>query len=328
VGILSKYWKVFVPAIILIVTGVILIIDNKKAPNTHALNDSKIITEQSEWELGTRVNIDSSTIPGQFKIGDFSSASEVPLDASMLSANGSAGTVNNILLEDGINWGDPFSEGFQGAYHQIDLTQDYNISRFRTKFIWGFYLERIEIQTSTNGTDFVTVVSDSVRAHYGVLGWSEYTLGSPVVARYVRFAGYGSGPPGYSYDFNTDKVEVFAAMPSRHTTGATQIDGGADFWQWDSNTISQTVPTNTSATYRYRTSTDGATWTSWVDSIGAVTSRAGDDSSSPSRYRYLQVEATLTSTDGVHTPTIDQYDIAYHTEIKPVAPTAQTAVVQ
>ena len=112
-----------------------------------------------------------------------------------------------------------------------------------------------------------------------------------------------------------------------HLTSPTQIDGGANFWHWDSFTDSKVIPQYTSVTYRYRSSTNGSDWTIWVGSLGAVTSRTGDDSNNPIKYRYLQVEATLSNTDGTSTPTIDSYSIGYHTNQKPNAPTAMTAVI-
>ncbi|OQA52947.1 MAG: hypothetical protein BWY43_00233 [candidate division WS2 bacterium ADurb.Bin280] len=124
------------------------------------------------------------------------------------------------------------------------------------------------------------------------------------------------GTPGV-HDF-----QITGSHTTTHTTAATQIDGGTNFFEWEAFTPTQTTPANTSISYRYRTSTNGTDWTSWVGAIGSVTSRNGND-----RYRYLQVEATLSNTDGASTPSIDQYEIDYHTNLAPSTPTAMTAVV-
>ncbi len=142
-------------------------------------------------------------------------------------------------------------------------------------------------------------------------------------ARYIRID-YTSIPVGPGLSMS--EVFLYSDATGTHTTQT--IDGGVDFWSWDQNTITQTVPANTSATYQYRTSANGTDWTSWVGSIGSVTNRTGDDSNNPTRYRYLQIKATLSNTDGVSTPQVDSYDIDYHTEVKPNAPSAQTATVQ
>jgi hypothetical protein len=57
-----------------------------------------------------------------------------------------------------------------------------------------------------------------------------------------------------------------------------------------------------------------------------VTSKTGSPGSE-TFYKYLQVETILTSTDGSATPTLSDYTINYHTNVKPDKPVAQTAVI-
>jgi len=61
--------------------------------------------------------------------------------------------------------------------------------------------------------------------------------------------------------------------------------------------------------------------------LASVTSRTGSDSNNPTLYRYLQVQATLTNTDGTSTPTLSEYSIGYHTNRPPDKPTGLTAVI-
>lgn len=148
----------------------------------------------------------------------------------------------------------------------------------------------------------------------------------PRDVRYVRIAdtcSYGcSTPPCYCV---IDTLKLYRS--SGYGTIISQIDGGENFWEWETNVVDESVPANTSTSYRYRTSTNGTDWTAWVGDIGSVTSRTGDDSNDPTKYRYLQIEATLSNTDGASTPTIYSYSIGYHTNQKPNAPTAMTAVI-
>ena len=155
--------------------------------------------------------------------------------------------------------------------------------------------------------------------------WMEFSDMPSSDVRYLKLVPIWDPPSYHIYD---NEFEVYGSnATATHTTGATQIDGGENFWQWETFTDSKTTPTNTSVTYRYRTSTNGTDWTGWVANIGSVTSRTGDDSNDPTKYRYLQIEATLSNTDGASTPTIDSYSIGYHTNQKPNAPTAMTAVI-
>jgi hypothetical protein len=117
-------------------------------------------------------------------------------------------------------------------------------------------------------------------------------------------------------------AEIKAYSPGKGTHKAL-VYGGENFWEWEAVTDTKDTPANTAVSYRYRTSTNGTSWTAWTSDFGSVTSRDGE-----TKYPYLQIEATLESLDGIATPRIDEYDIDYHTEVKPSAPSAQTAVVQ
>lgn len=203
----------------------------------------------------------------------------------------------------------------------MDLGSSYYVSKIRANTYqntgsWGFAAE--VYNGSWQGVGNFTM--DSVGT------WRELAVNSNISAVRMTFhVGSGWGSDVIS---RINELELISNGFATHTTGATQIDGGANFWQWENFTDTKTVPANTSVTYRFRTSANGTDWTGWVGSIGAVTSRTGDDSNNPTKYRYLQIEATLSNTDGASTPTIDQYDIGYHTNQPPNKPTAMTAVVQ
>lgn len=323
--------------------GTFFLRSNRTKPEkkVEASSANATITTQANWDSGTKDNIDSSSTPGEIKISDKAS-SKIDL-SSIYSADNSVVTSQMIwAVETGAKsgpidgnlstaWGftcpapestsnddgNPFGSG----WWQIDLKSIHSLKRMRmyVEATWPFYYN-FTLSGSSNGTDFSTIMDTT--SEYADKQWYQYDINA--TARYVRlYIGAGA----WSDMRNLDEFELYSNAIATHTTGATQIDGGANFWQWETFTDSKTTPANTSVTYRYRTSANGTDWTSWVGSISSVTSRQGDDSNNPTKYRYLQIEATLSNTDGASTPTIDSYTIGYHTNQKPNAPTAMTAVV-
>lgn len=316
-----------------ILLACLLLINKDNIPNSSATDANTVITSTDDWDDGEKNNIDTSN--GSLKISDLVS-SKVDLDAlytsspsnfSLSSDCTTSGSISNLIdsaldvawnildTDCTIDKYSSFTIDF-GSPKTIYKARLYGKERIRSQ--GGF-----QIQGSNNGVDFVNV-GGIVILHPG-LTEPEWFQDDSITAtnRYFRFlTNGGEDPPDYYiYEF-----ELYQNSTATHIS---DIDGGANFWSWDANTITQTVPANTTTKYEYRTSPDGTNWTAWVpDNIAGVTSRTGDDSNNPTRYRYLQIKATLTNTDGASTPTIDSYTIDYHTEVKPGVPTAQTAVVQ
>jgi hypothetical protein len=307
--------------------------DTKKVKASTATNT---ITTQADWDAGTKVNLLSTS--GQITLDNVATTpidlvARASADPSVISASADSsdvlkpvdGVVDPLTAWPASAWEVHLTSGLeQHEWWQVDLGTTYQlsgVSAFADALSGDF-----KIQTSTNGTDFTDHTGyDFSSAGYIAPGWHNATFS--VQAKYVRLEVKligGVDPDPY---LRLSEFHVSTAGYGTHTTGATQIDGGENFWEWESFTPTQSVPANTSVTYRFRTSTNGSDWTGWVGSIGEVTSRTGDDSNNPTKYRYLQIEATLSNTDGASTPTIDQYDIGYHIEHKPNKPTAQTAVV-
>ncbi len=81
------------------------------------------------------------------------------------------------------------------------------------------------------------------------------------------------------------------------------IDAGANV-AWLTLTSTTTLPTGTAVSYATRTSSDGVTWSSWaaVSSNGSITSPAG---------RYIQYQASLSTTDVTISPVIAQVVVSY-----------------
>ena len=107
---------------------------------------------------------------------------------------------------------------------------------------------------------------------------------------------------------NSDKSTAYFTSGT-HTTADTQIDGTADLSSWDDFTPAQTTPANTSVNYQFRTSTDAATWGAWT--VAAEYSGTPLDLSGLSVERYMQVKATLATSDTAVTPQIDDYTINF-----------------
>jgi len=153
-----------------------------------------------------------------------------------------------------------------------------------------------------------------------------------VSARYVRF--FQATP--YPHQYMELKLFVPFDATATHTSAATQITD-TNFYQWQTFSPTYTEPANTDISFKFRTSTDSSTWTAWtasqtvasggsLDITDSVTSSTGDPGSE-TFYKYIQVESTLTSSDGVSTPTLSDYTIGYHTNVKPASPTPGSVTI-
>lgn len=111
---------------------------------------------------------------------------------------------------------------------------------------------------------------------------------------------------------------------SNYLTSGTYISEEIDLSfvsSWISLSVNSDKPANTNITTETRTSSDKETWSSWV-------ALSGTNIQSP-KNRYIQVRQTLTSTDGINTPTVYDYSIAYNSEDNdPINPTTVSAFSQ
>jgi hypothetical protein len=321
--VMRKYWPILI--LVPVLFAVVILRFFPKGKISKATDTSTSLTTQPDWQAGAYdPGIDLTSTPGSIKLVPGSSTIDLTkLGSSNVTTNYDAADKmypiggNYSGATDSSNswsWGDTTG----GTYTwQVDLGASYSISSVKGRSL-GIPLR---LSYSSDGINWTSIPGLS-----GSDTLDQYTFSPAVTARY--FKQEDTLPPNSGAIGLFREIQLSPAGDSAtHTTAPTQIDGGENFWQWESFTPTQSVPANTSVTYRFRTSTNGSDWTGWVGSIGAVTSRTGDNSNNPTKYRYLQIEATLSNTDGASTPTIDQYDIGYHTEHKPNKPTAQTAVV-
>jgi hypothetical protein len=310
----------------------------RKKINVNAASRSAKVDLEAEWEQGSLQNIDSVSSPGDISINN-KSLPKIDLMTIYNNNNNSITTYNNgtstvggkqNVVDGDIDsiWG--FNTGGNPGpditgWWKIDMGQSEQVVKYRvnTKSSGpgNYYL-----YSSTDDVSYAEIshwVSDAL--------WHEFAVSENI--RYIKLL---RAPASWLDSVYIHELEAYAPITATHTTADTQLDGTANFFEWEHFTPTQTVPANTTISYKFRSSPDHNTWTGWTGAqiysgtplnlSSLVTSRTtvGDVTTF---YRYLQVETTLTSTDGVSTPTLSDYTIDYHTNVKPNKPTAQTAVI-
>jgi hypothetical protein len=161
---------------------------------------------------------------------------------------------------------------------------------------------------SSSGTNEVWHSSDGV-------AWTQRTsIGSWFSARYyvqsVVHNGFLWVLGGFPAQPNMTVWAANTVMGS-HQSAPTQIDAGPNISGWTTFVPTATIPANTAVSFRFRTSPDGAAWTSWSASTPYASSI--DISGQSSSNRYFQVETTLSNTDGVSAPTLGSYTVNFMT---------------
>lgn len=307
-----------VALVTVIVVSSINLWPKNKEPLTTATSTSSSITSQEEWVQGATSNI-STTLAGSIEIDSKSSAFDLTtIPDGNITTTGSPSTGKNNATDGNTVTYWEFQSAIMDDWAEliVDIGSTITIQSINVYSLCPVMEYDCRLWIGTNGTDYPTSITftgggDNVNIYSGSLS-----------ARYLKVRVISQFYEGYESWARVRELILTAGATATHTTGATQIDGGANFFEWESVTPTQTVPANTSITYRYRSSADGSSWNSWHSAIGDVESRSGD-----TKYRYLQIEATLANTDGASTPTIDQYSIGYHTNLAPSTPTNLTAVV-
>jgi hypothetical protein len=314
--------------------------------NAGAATGSKTLTTTAEWDAGTKTNIltasDQLTINSKgvsaIDLVTLSNADPSIVTSSTDVTNKNKAADGNLATFWETYLAIPGAEDHQ--WWQIDLGALHQLEQVRVNNIYNESV-RWKIQTSTDGIAFT-----DQSAYIQVSGWQNVNFSAQ--ARYIRIEvkhdgtwGEAPNPPPWDVPpypqpcsaLRINEVEASGTGFATHISAPTQINGGDNFFQWQTFTPTQTVPANTSVSYRFRTSPDASNWTSWsasqtptsgnaLDISSLVTSKSGD-----TYYKYLQVETTLSNTDGASTPTVDSYTIGYHTNQKPNKPVAVTAVI-
>jgi len=302
---------------------------------TDAQSDNKVIDSIGDWQSGGATNISTSAIPGSITMEDIN-ASEI--DTTGKTINVSHAEIDKGRVVDGDTmtlWG-IMSPGViitgGNFWWKIDLGSSHYISNFRigpgTTYPLG-----ATIKYSTDDATYSTAVDSML---YSDLEWQDNYIdgGGTINARYIKIENRGS--IGMFEVCGLVELEMFGSASATHTSASTQIDGSVggtkEFIEWESFTPTYDEPANTDIRFRFRTSADGSDWTSWSSFQTPSSAEALDISeivdSASGANKYLQVETTMSNTDGLSTPTLYDYTVNYHTNVAPSTPTAMTAVVE
>lgn len=291
-------------------------VKNKKSTeNVGAASGSKAITTQGEWEAGSTTNVDSTTVPGSIMISD-KTTGNVELDLLPGTVTASPDANKRALIDDLLapEWQcDPV----QTCWWVIDMGAPIYVGKISIEQLRSSESDfDMSIYTSDDGVDWDLVTTYTVpTTGEGLSYLFEYDSGPlPLNKRYWRLAGMAYNPDIWPVAFNY--LKLYSPKPfATHTSASTQLDAGDHpNMDWTTFAPSATIPANTSVNFRFRTSTDGATWGSWTGSTAYAASidiasllGAGDAAK-----RYLQTETTLANTDGASTPTLDSYTANYN----------------
>jgi hypothetical protein len=299
-----------------------------------ASSESTTLTSTADWDLGTKSNINSASdrmvisnpasgskldldslydsSPGSFYIGtnqvDQSNATNI-LDSDIATYWNISNSGNSTCLIDPTSW---------SAWMIVDLGAAYSFNSVKFyRTIPNPHTTEIHIRFGSSYTDdgvthcydsFVTT-GTTINTWGAYDGWATYPV-TVSGARYLFVEVFDPDDPPVD-NHRLKEVEFYLiGATATHTSAATQIDGSTTLTSWDSFTPSQTVPANTTLTYQFRSSADGATWPDgW--SAAATYSGAPLDLSGITARRYFQVKSNFANSDGASTPTLSAYTINY-----------------
>ena len=268
---------------------------NQDTRKVKASSDTAILTTEADWNSGSLSNISESSglisidQKGAVAFSDRANyyqayqynISSYNYSITASSDSGKEQPLNNNAVDasPSIYWDTGLkrksSPVGSSAYWQIDLGQQVNAGYL----VMGVMFSGLDYGSgyqykyyaSNNGQDWTELVGNCIDAEleylthslYGVCGMinvsNSYRYYKTVISKTEDYS-----PVFDSFDDTELKLfDFYLYKPATgrsaiHTTAPTQIDGGANFWHWDSFTPTQTVPANTSVTYRYRSSTNGS----------------------------------------------------------------------
>ncbi|MDD3480729.1 MAG: fibronectin type III domain-containing protein [Patescibacteria group bacterium] len=115
---------------------------------------------------------------------------------------------------------------------------------------------------------------------------------------------------------DTDWLGVVVEYPSTGSLTELKVDAGSgNKASWASVSWNEEILANTDIIFNVRTSDDNATWSDWSADL---TTPGGSSLSSADPSRYLEIKVTLSSSDGLNTPTLNDFTVTYDTLEAPV----------
>ena len=304
-------------------------------------DQTKILTTQADWEAGTRVNIDTTTTPGDIKISNSSSSTKLDLLA-MYNANSSIITAttdsaNRSKAIDGnvtTTWSavTPIQTTHSWI---IDLGASYNIAYVAINSsisqTLGVGMGNLMIAESSDNILYNPVCSSQSQIVAG--SWNKANSQTdcdppghshPFNTRYLKLSitnnTFGMSTTWTVKEFEVYLVAVQTILSATHTSAIAQI-GSAGTIQYTTFSIAESEPDNSDIRYRFRrtkpTNSWVGSWTDYIDYTGAsidLTSFTELDISQSdinSGKTYLQVETIFTRVDGAPDPVVSDYTIVY-----------------
>jgi len=294
---------------------------NNKTINskTEAANGTSTVDTQDNWQSGESIVVDSTSTPGSIKIPTPTVESYEANDSQI-----DLGDMWTNIVDESLMTGAQFTNVAtpDGIYYLIDFKINVNFNKALVYTIWNNpYPEQGDPEPISivagidywNGSTWTNVASGPlINNDWTTYNFSDST-GSKIRIRHISgnstgaWDGIREFEPFYG---STELYDIPTSLKSVHTSSSTQLDAGAhDTVNWTTFVPDGTNPNgNTSMAFRFRTSPDSTTWSAWSASTpySASISLAG-----LTQQRYLQVETTLTNTDGASTPTLNSYTANY-----------------
>jgi len=301
-----------------------------------ASDHSALITTQEDWQVQSAdANIDLDISPGSVKLtksGEgYESGGTWNCDFAVAGCPDNAHDLNTDSFATlAITGGPTFPTYFVHEYGSIQ-----HIVRIKSWMVRPVVAPSAQYYIQYfDGNDWMTIYDNNPPSNLPASTWDIQDLEVDINTTAVRTIIFDSDTMIEIHELQ--EYSPIYNSPGIITSAATQITD-TNLYQWQMFTPTYTTPSNTSINFNLRTSTDGATWTDWtadqtvssgspLDITSLVTSSTGDPGSE-TFYKYIQVKSTLTSTDGVSTPTLSDYTIGYHTNVKPNKPTAQSVTI-
>ncbi len=319
--LLQLSWRnplLIVIVVIVILLGIYLILFSSAA----SLAATKVWSSAADWSTGTlsgtsingntlslspTVTTKTTTVPSA------NLALDKPVSVSSVSwGNNYNYTAWIKLLGSYINDGNlktRWSSGYwdpQWAY--IDLGSTQTISEVKINWETA-YAKAYQIQVSNDAYNWTTIYSTTTNK-----GGVNDLTGLKGSGRYVRMYGIKRGTKwGYSiwemavYGPPTTTTTTTTTYPTSGTV-TLPFDAGSTV-TWTSLTGQATLPTSTGISYQARTSSDNSTWSGWtaIPSGGSLSGLASS--------RYIQVQATMTTSNTTVTPLLSQLVLGYNVPV-------------
>ncbi|HET8991847.1 MAG TPA: discoidin domain-containing protein [Candidatus Saccharimonadales bacterium] len=301
--------------LIVIALGIYLILSSSAA----SLAATKVWSSASDWSTGTlsgtsitgnTVSLFPTVTTKTVTVPTPNYALNQPVQVSSISKGNNYNYTGKIWLygkyvNDGnltTRWSSQFSDP-QWVY--IDLGSTKTISEVKINWETA-YASAYQIQVSNDATNWTTIYSTTK----GTGGVNDLK-GLSGSGRYVRMYGtHRATVWGYSiwemavYGPSTTTTTTTTTYPGSGTI-TLPFDAGSTV-SWTSLTGQTSLPTSTGISYQARTSSDNSTWSAWtsVPSGGSLTGLSAS--------RYIQIMATLTSTNSSNTPLLNQLVLGYN----------------